>query len=59
MVFLSLAAVMQSEGYKYLNQNHPLLQAEVLETLVEFQEPFMEKPKHEIVNIESSEDDDP
>ncbi|ESW33858.1 hypothetical protein PHAVU_001G104400, partial [Phaseolus vulgaris] len=28
-----LKAVMQSEGYKYLNQNHPLLQAEVLETL--------------------------
>ncbi|KAK7377878.1 hypothetical protein VNO80_03315 [Phaseolus coccineus] len=53
-----LKAVMQSEGYKYLIQNHPLLQAEVLKTLVEFQEPFIEKPKHEIVNIESSEDDD-
>jgi len=54
---MSLAAVMQSEGFKYLSQNYPLLQEELLKTVAECRKPYVRKRKHRSVNPSSDDDD--
>jgi len=55
---MSLAAVMQSEGFKYLSQNYPLLQAELLKTVAECRKPYIGKRKYRSVTPSSENDDD-
>jgi len=51
---MTVAAVMQSDGFKYLTQNYPLMQAELLKTVVECMEPYIGEQKHESVKSQSS-----
>lgn len=58
MIILSIAAVMQSDGLKYLRQNYPLLQFELVRTVVGCKEEFRGKRKYETVRSQSSNGDD-
>lgn len=49
---------MQSDGLKYLRQNYPLLQFELVRTVVGCKEEFSGKRKYETVRSQSSNGDD-
>ncbi|XP_014491066.2 BTB/POZ and MATH domain-containing protein 4-like [Vigna radiata var. radiata] len=53
----NLHAVMQSDCFKYLTQENPLLQVELLKTWVECKEPFIGKRKYETLKTQSPDDD--
>jgi len=57
-IILSIAAVMQSDGFKYLKQNCPWLLVELLKTVGGCEEKFSGKRKYATMRGQSSGGDD-